>query len=810
MYHRKTPKLFTCCLLAAILFLLPFKQMLGQKQPVTKADSLVRLLLIMKDDTNKINLLDKLCESYVAEGSQQKVSQYANQELELARRLAWVKGQVMGLARIGVANGMTGNLQSFFSYLKEAYELAKKNRLTALQYDLQLDIARMYAINNNHAAAFNNAKPVLEHHLQFRPKEVDTSSWFVRYAWWDAAYTVGDIYYGLKKDTAALNLYQQIKNRFIRENDSLGIRTALNLSMRYSNDYMLDYDRVRKYCFEELKYFRRGDTSAAYASVITYIANAYRLQKNYVKALEYYRTAMAVKQDANIEIKNSANSGMRLIYFELGDYEKALALDLEQLKDAVRMNYTGYKKIDLYIKIADDYNLLKQYDKSLFYLNTRLKFSDKVYGMGGTSITLISLANLYYLTHRYDEALLRLSESTRDPFFKTDRWAQYLNLLYMGKIIRDAPDGVLQKHGVPAAKKYQKSASMLQKALVYFKSNQSTFYQQDCYKELSTTYDSLKDYQNFYNTYKRYIALRDSSINRENQNAFISKLADIRFEKIEDSLKYQQRITDGKLQEQTLLAVQQRRYYISGIVSLLAVSFFIGRNYYNQRRSNKLITTEKQRSDNLLLNILPADVAEELKEKGSAGARLYEEVTVLFTDFVNFTTVSEMLTPQELVDELHTCFKAFDEIISKYGIEKIKTIGDAYLAVAGLPNADVQHASNTVKAALEIRQFIHDRKERMGSRSFDIRIGIHSGSVVAGIVGVKKFAYDIWGDTVNTAARMEQHSMPGQINLSEKTYELVKDQFVFAYRGEIEAKNKGALKMYFVEKQSASMSSVLF
>ncbi|QQL49928.1 adenylate/guanylate cyclase domain-containing protein [Mucilaginibacter ginkgonis] len=205
-----------------------------------------------------------------------------------------------------------------------------------------------------------------------------------------------------------------------------------------------------------------------------------------------------------------------------------------------------------------------------------------------------------------------------------------------------------------------------------------------------------------------------------------------------------------------------------------------------------------QRSDSLLLNILPADVAEELKNKGSANARQFDNVTVIFTDFVNFTSVSETLTPQQLVDELDFCFKAFDNIIDKHQIEKIKTIGDAYLAVAGLPNANTKHANNAVNASIEIMRFVQHRKQEFGDKTFDIRIGLHSGSVVAGIVGIKKFAYDIWGDTVNTAARMEQNSEPGKINVSEKTYELIQDNYLFTYRGEIPAKNKGNLKMYFV------------
>ncbi len=217
---------------------------------------------------------------------------------------------------------------------------------------------------------------------------------------------------------------------------------------------------------------------------------------------------------------------------------------------------------------------------------------------------------------------------------------------------------------------------------------------------------------------------------------------------------------------------------------------------------NNIITAEKERSDALLLNILPEEVAEELKETGSSPAKLFDDVTVLFTDFKEFALLSEQLSPQDLVDELHSCFKVFDEITDRYEIEKIKTIGDAYLAVCGLPVPDPAHATKVVNAAIEIRDFMVERKRLLGDRTFEIRIGVNSGSVVAGIVGLKKFAYDIWGDTVNTAARMEQNCQPGKINVSESTYNLVNKQFACEYRGEVIAKNKGKLKMYFVEAMS--------
>lgn len=211
------------------------------------------------------------------------------------------------------------------------------------------------------------------------------------------------------------------------------------------------------------------------------------------------------------------------------------------------------------------------------------------------------------------------------------------------------------------------------------------------------------------------------------------------------------------------------------------------------------IVEEKKKSDQLLLNILPEEVARELKEKGRTTAHQYDSVSVMFTDFVDFTVAGSQMESQALVEELDNCFKAFDEITGKHGIEKIKTIGDAYLAVCGLPTPDPKHAEKTVAAAKEIVAYMQQRRALLGNKTFEIRIGIHSGEVVAGIVGVKKFAYDIWGDTVNTAARMESNSEPGKINISQTTYDLVKDNYTCTYRGELEAKNKGMMKMYFVE-----------
>ena len=234
-------------------------------------------------------------------------------------------------------------------------------------------------------------------------------------------------------------------------------------------------------------------------------------------------------------------------------------------------------------------------------------------------------------------------------------------------------------------------------------------------------------------------------------------------------------------------------------------------------RQRNRIRREHDRSEALLLNILPQEVAAELKEKGNADAKHFDSVSILFSDFKGFTQLSEQVTPAELVAELNTCFKAFDGIMEKYRIEKIKTIGDAYMAAGGLPDPQYGSPADVVRAALEMQEFMRAHKverEAQGKPYFEMRVGIHSGPVVAGIVGVKKFQYDIWGDTVNTASRMESSGEVGQVNISEATYEFVKEQagslFDFTPRGKVQAKGKGEMEMYFVSNACAlSLASSL-
>ena len=206
---------------------------------------------------------------------------------------------------------------------------------------------------------------------------------------------------------------------------------------------------------------------------------------------------------------------------------------------------------------------------------------------------------------------------------------------------------------------------------------------------------------------------------------------------------------------------------------------------------------EKQRTEELLLNILPAETAKELKLKGHSVARHYDRVTVLFTDFEGFTELSARLSPTALVAEIDECFKAFDLIVEKHRVEKIKTVGDSYMAAGGVPVPNSTHAENVVNAALDIRDFMRKRNADGQGHKMGIRIGVHTGPVVAGIVGLKKFQYDLWGETVNIASRLESAGEVGQVNVSQATVDLVQDKFDTTFRGEIEAKGKGKIPMYF-------------
>ena len=271
-------------------------------------------------------------------------------------------------------------------------------------------------------------------------------------------------------------------------------------------------------------------------------------------------------------------------------------------------------------------------------------------------------------------------------------------------------------------------------------------------------------------------------------------------EAMNDSLMLLQQDRLIEVRDAQLETNRQRRNFlilltltVLGVLGFLYYRYQAGQKFQARlQQKNELIEEERRRSDRLLLNILPQEVAEELKDTGKATARQFDEVSVLFADFKGFSSLAKDLSPAILVDRLDEAFRAFDEIVAEHGLEKIKTVGDAYMCAAGLPTPSTDHAERCVAAALAMQAYL-DRNPH-----FDARIGIHSGPVVAGVVGKDKFAYDIWGDTVNQAARLEAASEVGKISISSRTCELIGDHFVCERRGTFEAKNIGQMDRYVV------------
>ncbi|MGJ4788939.1 adenylate/guanylate cyclase domain-containing protein [Leptospira koniambonensis] len=223
----------------------------------------------------------------------------------------------------------------------------------------------------------------------------------------------------------------------------------------------------------------------------------------------------------------------------------------------------------------------------------------------------------------------------------------------------------------------------------------------------------------------------------------------------------------------------------------------------------KELADERDKTDLLLLNILPKPVAEELKSKGSVTPVYYESASILFTDFVGFTKIAAEMVPKDLVEDLHNCFSEFDSIVSRLGLEKLKTIGDSYMCAGGIPNTNFTHPVDNCLAGLEFLRFMQrmaESKSQMGLPFWELRVGVHTGPVTSGVIGSNKFAYDVWGDAVNLASRMESSGKPGHLNISGSTYELVKDFFVCEHRGKVQAKGKGEVDMYFVNSIRPELS----
>ena len=549
----------------------------------------------------------------------------------------------------------------------------------------------------------------------------------------------------------------------------------------------------------------------------------YYLPGKYIDAIKTWQQALDVYNligDKTGVANMLSNQGA--IYFNQGDDAKSLELHLKSLKISEEINDT-LRILTSLVNIGAVYlNKPATYDKALDYFRQSYKLSQAINDKYLIGTSTANLGEIYYKMGDDDTALFYLNQSVK-AYEGTEDLPYSLN--YIGRVNtrKKNYEEAIRNHteAYEFAKNLNTSLDMTQSlvglAQAYYAKGdiESAIkaYKQsldigiplkalteikDAYEGLSKAYLDKSDFVNAFQYQNLLLAIKDTIYNTNTDK----KLGTLQFtfdlEKKESQIDLLSK--EQELQQQV---IRRQKFVRNSFIAGFAVVLLFAGIFFRQRNR---ISKEKHRSEELLLNILPEKTAAELKETGKAKTKRFESVSVLFTDFKNFTQASEELTPEELVEEINHCYSEFDRIVSKYGIEKIKTIGDSYMCAGGLPVPNDTHPFDIIAAALEMTLFIErNKKDRIekGLPYFELRLGIHTGPVVAGIVGIKKFAYDIWGDTVNTASRMESSGEVGKLNISGATYELVKDKFTCIYRGKVEAKNKGLIDMYFVEGYAA-------
>lgn len=566
----------------------------------------------------------------------------------------------------------------------------------------------------------------------------------------DALDLSGYIYFNTGQYIEALDAYKRGLKIAEEIDDKFGAAGFLEkIGFIYHDN--ADLVTALNYYQKSLELFEEIGEIGGISSIYNEFGSIYSAKMEYEKSLEYFEKALALNDELDDEYGKSAiylNKGQLLLDKEdytsaIDNFQKGLRL-YEELGDKLGIA-SGLAGIgDVYAMQGDD-------EKALAYFKESLSISEGIKDIRGISSTLLSTADVYFNQGNYTASIQNCNRS-----------------LELAKGLGDIDNQL-----------------------------DACYCLYDAYKELGNLKEAIANLE-------QVLTLTDSIKDEKSGQ----KLQQMEFSKLvlQDSIETaeRERLAEEAFQEEIRQKDKTRNiiFSVAALILILAGGLYL--RLRSVRKSRAILKIERDRSESLLLNILPAEIAQELKDKGRADARDFDMASILFTDFKGFTAASEKLNAQELVAEINTCFEAFDGIMAKYGIEKIKTIGDAYMAAGGLPVPTDDSLKKTVLAALEMQAFIGKRKVELdanGLTSFEMRVGIHTGPVVAGIVGVKKFQYDIWGDTVNTASRLESLGEVGKVNIGESSYELLKDDpdFIFESRGKIEAKGKGEIEMWFVK-----------
>lgn len=553
------------------------------------------------------------------------------------------------------------------------------------------------------------------------------------------------------------------------------------------------------------------------------------MQVQYLEALGNYDKALAIFDSLGNKV-GMANilSNQASIYFNQADDDKALELNLkalqmgEEIGDTLRI-LTALQNIGAIYS-----NKPNTKSEALTYYLRALPMSESLKDNDAIGTISVNLGELYLANGDDDSALIFFQKSLK-AFKGSENVPSPLNEIGRLYEMRKDYATAIRYHeeALEISQKLDTKVDIAQSLLGLGNSYQgmgdettairyylraegiardisnANYELEKAYHGLAVAYSEKSDFKNAFKYQTLFTDVRDSLYNLD----IAKKLSNLQFnfdlqkkQSQIDLLKKDQVLQDLAMNRQRVI----RNALLVGLILLTYIAVIIYRNYRNKIKTNKILDSQKARIESLLLNILPEEVADELKRKGNATPRYYERVSILFTDFKGFTRLAESLSPQEVVSELDSYFMAFDDIVEKYQLEKIKTIGDSYMCAGGIPTEDESHLLKIVRAGLEMQEYILERNKRRiesNKPEWNIRIGINTGPVVAGVVGKKKYAYDIWGSAVNIASRMESNGEPGRVNISEATYELIRDKYACTYRGKIFAKNVGEVDMYFVDEE---------
>jgi class 3 adenylate cyclase/tetratricopeptide (TPR) repeat protein len=778
-----------------------------------------------QSDSVRVKILNQLC-WYNRNNDFVKAIDFGKQAVEIAQKVKDFRGWAESLNFMGVIHRNMGDYNESNSYFFEALNLAEKHQIKLQAAYANNNIGDALKLQKKYTEALPYAEKALRQFLALQDKP-GAGYAYIR---------LGEIYQNLKEyDKSLANLQESLKIRTQLSDNSNLITTYTRIGTVYKLKNELDISL--DYFLQALKISEERDDKRAIAGCYDFIASVYLSKKDFDTAEKYALLSLSLAQSiqARVDERNAYRTLAELLELK-GYHSKALHYHKKFLN--INELIEGLEKASQLAKMQAIYETQKKHKENIL-LKKENETHERDAELKNLILILVSILFAFalgaiYFVYQSRRKQIKFNAVIEAQNQEISRKKQKLekNIQVLLDLSRDEAitNGDWRTIGEKVAKSVVKAIEADLAQLWYYNYKEKVFYCVGHHTQDEALYPfelmlSAEKYPYFLE-----VLLPDSPV----------IVDDIAKDKIIDEYTkkyFVQRYIQAFILHPVILSENQkgilltshrlpRTWELEDFTFLKSMDDEINLAYQGFRRKQaqekierqsleiakkneslkttlKLVKDEQKRTDELLLNILPMETAEELKATGYSKPKHYKLVTVLFTDFKGFTQISENLEPQEVIEELNQCFLAFDEICEKHHLEKIKTIGDSYMCAGGIPVANTSNPIDCVQAGLEMQTWMANwkaEKEAKGELAWELRLGIHSGAVVAGVIGKNKFAYDVWGDTVNTASRMESSGEVGKVNISGATYELVKDQFQCAYRGKIEAKNKGEVEMYFVEE----------